>query len=50
MKLCDIADDFGLEDVFVHVLTDGRDTDPKSGLSYVSELQENLKKSSGEIA
>ncbi len=36
--------------LFVHVFTDGRDTDPESGLSYVTDLQLHLSKSVGEIA
>ena len=28
----------GLKDVFIHAFTDGRDTDPKSGLGYVRDL------------
>jgi 2,3-bisphosphoglycerate-independent phosphoglycerate mutase len=40
----------GLKDVFVHAFTDGRDTDPKSGLGYVSDLQKHLNGSTGKIA
>ena len=29
--LCDMAQQYGVEDVFVHAFTDGRDVDPKSG-------------------
>ena len=50
MKLCDIAKDYGLNKVFIHVLTDGRDTDPKSGYGFVKELEEHLKISTGKIA
>jgi len=50
MKLTDIAQEFGLEDVFVHVLTDGRDTDPRSGAGYVQELEDHLQHSAGKIA
>ena len=38
-----LAKKHGLRDVFVHVLLDGRDTPPKSGLGYVLELEEKLK-------
>ncbi len=48
--LCDMAKQFGLEKVFIHAFTDGRDTDPKSGLGYFKELQDHLKNSAGEIA
>ena len=49
-KLCDITKDHGLENVFIHCLTDGRDTDPRSGLGYMTEVVEHLKKSNGKIA
>ena len=48
--LCDIAKSHGLEDVYIHALTDGRDTDPYSGYGYVKELQEYLEHSAGKIA
>ena len=38
------------EDVFVHAFTDGRDCDPKSGLGFVTELEEHLSKTGGQIA
>jgi 2,3-bisphosphoglycerate-independent phosphoglycerate mutase len=34
----------GLEKVYIHAFTDGRDTDPKSGLGFIRELQEHLNK------
>ena len=46
-SLCNIE---GLKDVLIHAFTDGRDTDPKSGLRFLTELQEHLKTSTGEIA
>ena len=49
-KLCDMTRDYGLEKVFIHALTDGRDTDPRSGIGYVKSLQEHLKTSNGVIA
>ena len=50
LKLTDIAKQFDLKEVFIHVLTDGRDTDPRSGAEYVQELEDYLKKSAGKIA
>jgi 2,3-bisphosphoglycerate-independent phosphoglycerate mutase len=35
IALCQIATDMGLEDIFVHGLTDGRDTDPRSGYGFL---------------
>jgi 2,3-bisphosphoglycerate-independent phosphoglycerate mutase len=39
-----------LTEVFIHAFTDGRDTDPKSGLGFIKELQSHLNKSAGKIA
>ena len=48
--LCSIAQSAGLSKVFIHAFTDGRDTDPKSGLGYLSDLQQHLNKTVGKIA
>jgi 2,3-bisphosphoglycerate-independent phosphoglycerate mutase len=48
--LASIAAERGLSDVFVHVFTDGRDTDPKGGLDYVKDLEGHLAKTTGKIA
>ncbi|MBS1746943.1 MAG: 2,3-bisphosphoglycerate-independent phosphoglycerate mutase [Bacteroidetes bacterium] len=39
-----------LENVFVHAFTDGRDTDPKSGLGFLKDLQQHLNVTTGKIA
>ena len=38
-----MAEQEGLEKVFVHVFCDGRDTDPESAYAYVSELEDEMK-------
>jgi 2,3-bisphosphoglycerate-independent phosphoglycerate mutase len=48
--LCDIAKNKGLQNVFIHAFTDGRDTDPRSALDYISNLENHLKNSTGKIA
>jgi 2,3-bisphosphoglycerate-independent phosphoglycerate mutase len=48
--LCDLATEHELKNVFVHAFTDGRDTDPQSGLTYLTNLENHLKKSSAKIA
>jgi len=48
--LCDAANEKGLKDVFIHAFLDGRDTDPNSGLGFISSLDEHLKTSTGKIA
>jgi 2,3-bisphosphoglycerate-independent phosphoglycerate mutase len=40
----------GLQQVYIHAFTDGRDTDPKSGLGYLRDLQLHLNKTTGKIA
>src|SRR5215203_4455019 len=48
--LCTIANNHQLKNVFVHVFTDGRDTDPKGGIDYVRDLQNHLAKTTGKVA
>ncbi|MEO9965278.1 MAG: 2,3-bisphosphoglycerate-independent phosphoglycerate mutase [Reichenbachiella sp.] len=48
--LCDGAAANGLQDVMIHAFTDGRDTDPKSGKAYLTDLQKHLSKTTGKIA
>ena len=48
--ICNVCKQGGLSNVFIHAFTDGRDTDPKSGLGFMTELQQHLKMSVGKIA
>ena len=48
--ICDICKNEGLREVYLHVFTDGRDTDPKSGLGFITDLQNHLNSSVGKIA
>jgi 2,3-bisphosphoglycerate-independent phosphoglycerate mutase len=48
--LCDIAKENKCDKVFIHAFTDGRDTDPKSGIGFIKDLEKHLKTSSGKIA
>jgi 2,3-bisphosphoglycerate-independent phosphoglycerate mutase len=48
--LLDAANDFGLSKVFVHAFTDGRDVDPKSGFGFITELENYLEKTTGQLA
>ena len=48
--LCDLAQQQGVEHVFIHAFTDGRDCDPKSGLGCIERLENHLKTSVGKIA
>lgn len=49
-SLCDMTKDYGLKNVFIHGFGDGRDTDPRSGVTYMSNLLGHLKKSNGMVA
>ena len=49
-KLCDITGKAGLDKVYIHALTDGRDTDPHSGVGYMKNLLDHLEKSNGQVA
>lgn len=48
--LCDIAKTYSLDKVYIHCFMDGRDTDPHSGIGFISSLQKHCAKSAGEIA
>ena len=48
--IIDLCNSEGLKDVFIHAFTDGRDCDPKSGLGFITELQQHLNSSVGKIA
>jgi 2,3-bisphosphoglycerate-independent phosphoglycerate mutase len=39
-----------LNEVYIHAFTDGRDCDPKSGLGFLTDLQNHLNQSTGQIA
>ena len=47
---CDVAKKHDFHKLFIHAFTDGRDTDPKSGLGFVGQLEDHLKKSAGTVA
>ena len=48
--LCDMTMEYGLKNVFIHGFGDGRDTDPRSGIGYMRNLLDHLKKSNGKVA
>jgi 2,3-bisphosphoglycerate-independent phosphoglycerate mutase len=48
--LLDICKANNLKEVYVHAFTDGRDCDPKSGLSFITELERHMIGSVGTIA
>ena len=48
--LLEAAEQYGLEKVFVHAFTDGRDVDPKSAVLDIANLQEYVQDSHAKIA
>ncbi|HEY4652313.1 MAG TPA: 2,3-bisphosphoglycerate-independent phosphoglycerate mutase [Pontibacter sp.] len=48
--LCTVAFDEGLQHVYIHAFTDGRDTDPKGGVKYMNDLSEHIDRTTGTIA
>jgi 2,3-bisphosphoglycerate-independent phosphoglycerate mutase len=48
--ICDYCKASGLTQVYIHAFTDGRDTDPKSGLGFINTLSAHLQNSVGTIA
>lgn len=49
-KLCDIAKEYDIKNTFIHCFMDGRDTDPKSGIGFIRQLEDHCAKSEGKIA
>jgi 2,3-bisphosphoglycerate-independent phosphoglycerate mutase len=50
MALSDIATDFGLQDVFIHAFTDGRDTAPTSGKGFIKEVLDHIQDQPTQLA
>jgi len=48
--ICQMTKKLGLEKVYIHALTDGRDTDPHSGYNYIKELMDNIENTPCQIA
>lgn len=49
-KLVKVADSYQIGGIFVHAFMDGRDTDPKSGKGFMTELIENMAGTKGQVA
>ena len=48
--LCDMANQYKLDQVYIHGYTDGRDCDPKSGKSFFKNLEQHIEGSPIKIA
>jgi len=50
IAICELLKTHQLDKVYIHAFTDGRDTDPNSGVQYLQTLQKALQQSTGQIA
>ncbi len=48
--IIDVCEQNGLSKVFIHAFTDGRDCDPKSGVGFISDLEQYTQNHVGTIA
>ncbi len=48
--LIDASQTFGLDKVYIHAFTDGRDVDPKSGKGYLQDLENYIQNTTAKIA
>jgi 2,3-bisphosphoglycerate-independent phosphoglycerate mutase len=48
--LIDAAQESGVQKMFVHAFTDGRDVDPKSGVTYLTDLEKYLENTPAKLA
>ncbi|PHR71369.1 MAG: phosphoglycerate mutase (2,3-diphosphoglycerate-independent) [Lutibacter sp.] len=48
--LIDAANDYGVQNSFIHAFTDGRDVDPKSGIHFIADLEKHISKTDTKIA
>ena len=44
LGVVEMAKEKGLNEVYIHAIMDGRDTPPKSGVNYLKDLEDGLKK------
>lgn len=48
--LCDVAEGYDIDHVFIHAFLDGRDCDPKSGKGFIKEIVDHTKNQKASIA
>jgi len=48
--LIDAAENFGIINSYIHAFTDGRDVDPKSGITHIADLQNHLNNKNAKLA
>jgi len=50
LGLLDAANDFGVQNSYIHAFTDGRDVDPKSGFGFITELENHIENTNCKLA
>ncbi len=50
LALCDILNDYGVAETYIHAFLDGRDTDPKSGVGFISQLLQHIDRKNVKLA
>jgi len=48
--ILNVCHQHGLENVWIHAFTDGRDTDPKSGKAFINDLIQHTQKTTGKLS
>ncbi|WP_426325260.1 2,3-bisphosphoglycerate-independent phosphoglycerate mutase [Pedobacter sp. R-06] len=48
--LCDAANEANVPNTFVHAFLDGRDTDPNSGLGFITDLKNHIQNTNAKLA
>ena len=48
--LVDATQEYGLDKVYIHAFTDGRDVDPKSGINFIADLENYIKDTKVQLA
>jgi 2,3-bisphosphoglycerate-independent phosphoglycerate mutase len=48
--ICDITEENGLKNVFIHAFMDGRDTAPKGGLNYLKDVAKHIQNTNVKVA
>ncbi len=48
--LADAANDYGVQNSYIHAFTDGRDVDPKSGKGFIADLEKHIANTNTKIA
>ena len=49
ISLCKIMHSKGVQEIFIHAFTDGRDTDTKSAIKFIEELEIGIKETNAQV-